>query len=299
MDAPWFRFYEPEVPRTIDDTGLTVPELLDRAAWSYPDHVALRFFVDPKLPATTLTFRALQDEMQRFAAALSGLGVRKGDRVAIMLPNCPQFVVAFHAVLRLGAIVVNTNPLYVAREMSEQFKDAGCETVILLDAFYPRLKEVQAQTAVKRVIVVDIAERLPWVFRTLVHRKQKKEGERVEVRAGGDVFSFRRLLGQNRPQTSKPAAEPEDVALFQYTGGTTGVPKAAMLTHRNLVANTLQLGAWFANARPGSEVVLGAIPFFHVYGMTTCMLLGIWLGAEVVLLPRPRPVENVLELIEK
>ena len=299
MDSPWFRFYEESVPRSLDYPAISLPDLLDRSAGTWPDKVALRFFVDPKLPSSTMTYAELQRDSRRFALALAHLGVKKGDRVALMLPNCPQFVVAFYGVLRLGAIAVNTNPLYVSREMADQFTDAGCETVVMLNQFYPRLQEAQSRLPIKRVIVVDIAETMPWWVRFLVHMKQKKEKEYVEIRPQGDIFSFQALVAQHAPQPHAVEIKPDDVALFQYTGGTTGVPKAAMLTHRNLTANTLQLNAWFTQVQPGHEVCMGAIPFFHVYGMTTCMLFGIWIGAEVVMLPRPRPVDNVMKLLQR
>jgi long-chain acyl-CoA synthetase len=216
-----------------------------------------------------------------------------------MLPNCPQFVIAFYGVLRLGAVAVNTNPLYVSREMKEQFTDAGASTVILLDQFFPRLREIQAETKVARVIVVDVAETLAWPVRTIVHMVQRKHGEYVKVRKQSGVYFIRHLLRKYPPEPPKPDVAPSDVALFQYTGGTTGIPKAAMLTHRNLIVNTLQVSAWFAKVEKGKETVLAAIPFFHVYGMTTCMLYGIESGATIVMIPRPRPVDNVMKVLQK
>jgi len=299
MDAPWTRFYEEGVPKSIRYPDWTLPDLLDASAKEFPDHRALTFFADPKLPPSSMTYREFRDATLRCAAALAALGIRKGDRVAIMLPNCPQFPIAFFGLLRLGAIAVNTNPLYVAREMKEQFADAGAETAILLNAFVPRLNEIRAQTAIKRVIVVDVAETLGFPWASIVRLVQKKHGEYVDVRPGGDVTLFRDLLARHAPSPPRVAVAPSDVALFQYTGGTTGTPKAAMLTHANLVANTLQLAAWFARAQRGSEVVMAAIPFFHVYGMTVCMIFGISAGAEVVMVPRPRPVDVVMKVIQK
>ena len=299
MDAPWTRFYEEGVPKSITYPAWTLPDLLDASAKEFPDHRALTFYADPKLPSSQMTYRELRDATLRFAAALAAQGVKKGDRVGIMLPNCPQFPIAFFGLLRLGAIAVNTNPLYVAREMKEQFADAGAETVILLNAFVPRLKEIQAQTAIKKVIVVDVAETLGFPWASIVRFVQRKHGEFVDVRPGGDVVLFRDLLAAHPPSPPPVDIAPSDVALFQYTGGTTGVPKAAMLTHANLVANTLQLAAWFARAQRGSEVVMAAIPFFHVYGMTVCMIFGLYIGAEVVMVPRPRPVDVVMKVIQK
>ncbi|HEX5043314.1 MAG TPA: long-chain fatty acid--CoA ligase [Candidatus Polarisedimenticolaceae bacterium] len=298
-DRPWFRFYESTVPRNVELPEMALHEVLDRAAATWPDRIAVRFFVDPGLPPAILRYGELAEASRRFALALAHMGVKKGDRVALMLPNCPQFVIAFYAVLRLGAIAVNTNPLYVSREMAHQFADAGAETVILLDQFYPRMQEAQAQTQVKRVIVTDVAESLTWWARLVVHTVQRKHGERVTVRAQGDIFSFKTLLAAHGPYPPEVAVAPSDVALFQYTGGTTGTPKAAMLTHRNLMANVLQIDAWFTTADEGKEVMLAVLPFFHVYGMTLCLLYALWAGAEIVVMPRPRPIDHVMKVLQR
>src|SRR6185503_878951 len=221
-EAPWFRFYEQGVPRTLSYPDWTLPDLLDRTAAERPDATALQFFVDPKLPSSSMTYGKLRDATMRFAASLAALGVKEDDRVAIMLPNCPQFVIAFYGILRIGAIAVNTNPLYVSREMQEQFHDAGVETVVLLDTFHPRLQEIRG-SRIRRTIVVDVAETLPLPVRPIVHLAQRKHGERVKVRAGEGIHFFRDLVAR----TGEPPAvqvSPDAVALFQYTGGTTGVP---------------------------------------------------------------------------
>ena len=298
-DAPWFRRYEEGVPRTVAYPEITLPEALDRTVARFPDRVALRFFLDARLPAPALTYRQLQDQTLRFATALFQLGVRKGDRVALMLPNSPQMVVAFYGALRIGAVPVNTNPMYVSREMREQFEDSGCETVVLLDQFYPRLREIHAATRVRRVIVADVAESLPWPARLLVRFAQARKGERVDVPAETDTHLFRDLVRAYPPTPPGADLRPSDLALLQYTGGTTGTPRAAMLTHRNLVANSLQARAWFSRAVDGREVFLGAIPFFHVYGLTSVLLFGVAVGAEIVAIPRPRPVDVVLEAIQR
>jgi long-chain acyl-CoA synthetase len=299
MDAPWVRFYEEGVPKSITFPSWSLPDLLDASAREFPDKTALTFFADPKLPPSRMTYGQLRDASLRFATALHHLGVRKGDRVAIMLPNCPQFPVVFFGLLRLGAIAVNTNPLYVSREMKEQFNDAGAETAVLLSTFFPRLQEIRAETKIKRVIVVDIAETLGFPWKSIVHLVQRKHGEYVEVPPGSDIFFLPSLLKQHPPSPPRVEIENDDVALLQYTGGTTGTPKGAMLTHRNLVVNTLQLAAWFAKAERGKEVVMAAIPFFHVYGMTVCMIFGVYIGAEVAMVPRPRPVDIVMRVIQK
>jgi long-chain acyl-CoA synthetase len=298
-EAPWFPFYEKGVPRSIAYPESTLPEVLDRTAERHPDRVALRFYLDARLPVPALSYRQLQKQTLRFANALFHLGVRKGDRVALMLPNCPQLVIAMYGVMRLGAIVVNTNPMYVAREMREQFEDSGCETLVLLDQFLPRLRTIQAATRVKRVIVVDVTETLPWPARTLARLAQARKDERVRVGKERGVSLFRDLVRSYPPTPPGADLRPHDLAVLQYTGGTTGAPKAAMLTHRNLVANSMQARAWFLRAQDGSEVFLGALPFFHVYGLTSILLFGIAVAAEIIVIPRPRPVDIVLEAIQR
>jgi len=299
MSAPWTQFYEEGVPKSITVPDSTLPELLDSTAAEFGDRPALPFYVDAKLPPSRMTYRQLREATLRFATGLFQLGIRKGDRVAILLPNCAQYPVVFFGLLRLGAIAVNTNPLYVAREMKEQFEDSGAETLILLSTLFPRFREIRAETRIRRVIVVDIAETLPFPFRQIVHLVQRKHGEFVAVRPQADIFFLPHLLAKSPATPPRADVAPDDVALFQYTGGTTGTPKAAMLSHRNLVANTAQLSAWFVRAERGKEVVMAAVPFFHVYGMTVCMIFGVHAGAEIVMVPRPRPIEPLLQVLHK
>ena len=216
-----------------------------------------------------------------------------------MLPNSPHFVIAFFAAARIGAIVVNINPTYTARELKHQLVDSGAETIILLNLFYPRLREAQADTLIKRVIVAHVFDTLGFPAAALVKAKQRRDDDWVEVKPEHDIFFFQRLLEKYAPTPPKVDLAPDDVALFQYTGGTTGLPKAAMLTHRNLVANTVQISSWMPHAKPGQEKVMAAIPFFHVYGMTVAMIYGIYIGAELVIVPNPRPVDNVMRVIQK
>jgi long-chain acyl-CoA synthetase len=234
------------------------------------------------------------------AAALAELGIRKGDRIAIMLPNSPQFVITFYAAMRLGAIVVNTNPTYTAPEIQHQLADSGAETIVLLNLFLPRLRAAQAQLPqLSRVIVTTIEESLPFPISALVRRILRHEPDWVEVTPDTTTYRFTDLLSHDRPMPPVPERSPDDVALFQYTGGTTGVPKAAMLTHRNLVANALQASAWLPSQQPGGERMMCAIPFFHVYGMTVGMNLAIALAAEMIVVPNPRPIEQVMHVIQR
>jgi long-chain acyl-CoA synthetase len=245
----------------------------------------------------TLTYRQLYRRAKQFAAALTALGVKKGDRVALMLPNSPHIVIAFFGVMMIGAIVVNTNPTYTARELKHQINDSGAETIVLLNLFKPRLDEIIAQTPIRNTIVTHVFDTLNFPSRPLVRAKQRKEPDWTDVRAGPGVTLFESML--RGAQDFVPVqTDAHDVALFQYTGGTTGLPKAAMLTHYNLMANITQVSAWNIGTVRGREKIMGAIPFFHVYGMTVGMLFGIAQAAELVLVPNPRPIENVMRVMQ-
>jgi len=300
---PWLKFYDKGVPATLNYPDATLNDVFAETLRKYPNRPATRFVLRYILGGRVmvggaLTYSQLGVLVERLAAALSKLGVKRSDRVALMLPNSPHFVIAFFAAARLGAIVVNTNPTYTARELKQQLNDSGAETIVLLNLFYPRLKEIKAETAVKNVVVAHIYDTLPFPFKQLVHSRQRREHDWVDVAGEPGVALFDHLLATTEPAPA-PAARPDDVALFQYTGGTTGVPKAAMLTHRNLVCNTLQVRAWLTSGVEGGEKVMAAIPFFHVYGMTVCMLYGISMAAELVIVPNPRPIENVMRIISK
>jgi long-chain acyl-CoA synthetase len=302
MEKPWLAFYEQEVPHSIDYPSIPLHQMLEDSARTYPDHTALKFvlrYLGPVTLGATLSYRQLLDQVNRFAAALYALGVRKGDRVALMLPNLPHLVIAFYGALKLGAVVVNTNPTYTAREIEHQFSDAGAETVVLLSSFYSKLEEVQDRTPVKRVLIADVPDYVPAPLNMLVKSNVKKQGMMVDVPEGNGVYNFCKLLDAHPESPPNIEVAGEDTALFQYTGGTTGVPKAAMLTHHNLVANTIQIRHWMKSLEEGQERLMGAIPFFHVYGMTVAMSLSVYLAANLVVVPNPRHIESVMETIDK
>jgi long-chain acyl-CoA synthetase len=302
MEKPWLVHYEQEVPHTIDYPKIPLYQTLEDSARKYPGQTAIKLvlrYMGPLTMGATLTYRQLLDQVNRFAAGLAALGVKKGDRVALMLPNLPQFVISFYGALKLGAIVVNTNPTYTAREIEHQFSDAGAETVVLLSAFYSKLKEAQPNTQIKRVIIADVPDYVPAPFHSIVKRKLQKEGLMVDVPEGNGVYAFRKLLDAHPEAPPKVAVSADDTAFFQYTGGTTGVPKAAMLSHFNLVANTVQVRRWMVTLEEGKERVMGAIPFFHVYGMTVAMSLAMYIGAEIIVVPNPRPIDGVMKAIDK
>lgn len=302
MDKPWLAHYEAVVPPNLTYPDIPLHRMLEDSARKYPErpaiHMVLRY-MGPLVLGARLSYRELLADVNRFAAALHALGVHKGDRVALVLPNLPQFVIAFYGALKLGAIVVNTNPQYTGRELQEQFTDAGAETAVILSPLYRRLQEVQARTPVKRIIIADIPDYVASPFDLLVKRTLKKSGLMVEVSAADGIYHFRPLLAAHPEAPPDVAVTSGDTALFQYTGGTTGIPKAAMLTHYNLVTNTLQTRCWMTGLEEGRERVMGAIPFFHVYGMTVSMSFGISLAAELILLPNPRPIDHVMQALHK
>jgi long-chain acyl-CoA synthetase len=302
MEKPWLAHYDDGVPASLDYLDVTLPQILADSARRYPDQCALNLVlrhIGPLSVSARLSYAQLVDQVDRCASALAGLGVRRGDRVAMMLPNLPQFVIGFYGALRLGAIVVNTNPTYTAREIEWQLSDAGAETAVLYSPLYERLRQVQARTQVKRVIVTDISDYVPQPFKALAIRNLREHGQMVDVPADEGVYRFRPLLDASSAPPPQVAARPGDTALFQYTGGTTGVPKAAMLTHRNLVVNTIQMRRWMTSLEEGKERFIGALPFFHVYGMTVEMSLAIYLASELIILPDPRDVVHILTTIQR
>ncbi len=283
---PWVASYPEGVPADYDFPSIPLTRLLDDAASSFPTTTALAFL------GTKVSYRELKEYVDRFAAALAGLGVQKGDRVAIVLPNCPQNVIAFFATLRLGAVVVQHNPLYTDAELRHQLADCGAKVVVCLDKVYESVARVRPDTALEHVVVTSIVDYLPTAARLklkLPIAKAKKA--RADISAvlpkGAPTKSFAALLkASTSPARQVPIDPATDLALLQYTGGTTGLSKGAMLTHGNLVSNAYMNRLWDTAATAGKEVVLGVLPLFHAYGLTVCMTSTVLLGGTLVLLPR-------------
>lgn len=294
MDRIWTRHYDEGVPADLDFEAKTILDFFDGAAHEWHARPALT------LKGKTLTYGQLKDQVDRFATGLAKLGVRKDSRVALWMPNLPQMVIGYFATLRLGAQVVNTNPLYVEREIEHQFNDAGVSVVVTLDFLWSnRLKAIVDRTGVEHVVVTSIPDYLPFPLNLLAPLKLKKTGQYVKVPREEKVHFFRELIAQNAPAPPVPDVTLDHLAVLQYTGGTTGVSKGAMLTHRNLSANMQQCRLWFQGARPGEEVFLGCLPFFHVFGMTVSMLLPVMLGGHLVLAPNPRDIPDLVKSITK
>ncbi|NOZ72689.1 MAG: long-chain fatty acid--CoA ligase [Chloroflexi bacterium] len=303
MEKPWLKSYEKGVPASLSYPDTSIWGLLSTSFNEYPYNKALTMILR-YLPfglkiGTTMTYRQLEDKVERLATALAGMGVQKGDRVAIQTPNSPGGVIGFLAATRIGAIVVNTNPMYTPREMLHQFRDSGAKAIIIWNELYPRLQEIQNETEIEHVVVYNLNDFIGWPFAGLVKKARMKEGDWVDVPEGEGVYQMTSLIQNNPPHPPEVDIKADDIALFQYTGGTTGVPKAAMLSHRNLVANILQCQAWLTDLKPGEEKFMGAIPFFHVFGMTVAMLLGLKSAGEVFVVPNPRDIGFVMEQIQR
>jgi len=292
MEKVWLNSYEAGVPQSIDYPSRSLFELFSKSAETYQGLPAVHFM------GRELTYSELKKEVEGLACALAGLGIKKGDRVAIHLPNSTQFPITFYAILALGAIVVPCNPLYVAREMEYQLNNSEAETIITLSRFYNMIKEIQPKTGIKNIIVTNIKDYFPGVLKTLYTIvREKKEGDRVSLAKEDHLFTD--LIKNNRgKKLPKVKVSPEDRAVFLYTGGTTGVSKGAVLQHRNLVANSFQVKSWCTDFQDGKEIILGVLPFFHSYGLSTILNLGLLNGAKLVLLPR-FVLEDVLKTIDK
>jgi long-chain acyl-CoA synthetase len=296
MEKVWLKHYEKGVPSSLTYPDVPMHYFLEQSATKFPNNPATIFGNGSSLDAK-FTYAQLDEQSNRLANALAAMGVKKGDRVALYLPNCPQYVIGYYAILKLGAVVAPNNPLYVARELEFQLNDAGAESIICLSRFYPNVQKIRATTKLKNVIVANIKEYFSPILKLLFTlAKEKKEGHRVTLDAGDRWFTdVIASAPATRPQVD---VKPSDTAVLLYTGGTTGVPKAAEITHRNLVANTLQCDAWITGTQEGKEVTLTALPLYHSYAMTTCMNLSVYKAGAMVLIPNPRELESVLKAID-
>ncbi len=292
----WHRFYADGVPSHLEFEDVSLPGFLERAASQQGDATAIIF------RNCQLTYRQLKEEVDRLATALAGLGVGKDARVALHMPNLPQTVIAYYASLSLGAQVVMTNPLYVEREIEHQWQDAGCRVAIVMDFLYAsRLEQIRSRLPVEHYIIASIPDYLRFPLNLLAPLKLKRTDPPLvaRVEAGEGIHHMKRLIKATSPAPPAVALAMDDVAVLQYTGGTTGVSKGAMLTHRNLSYNVQQVSAWFADIEHGREVMLAALPFFHVFGMTVAMNFPIHAAAAMVLMPNPRDLHEMVQNIAR
>jgi len=294
LKKPWLNFYEAHVPEYLDYPDTTLPAALAKTTRENPDFPFL-IFMD-----RVLTYREVNRAADRLALSLQQLGLGRGDRLALHLPNCPQFVIGYFAALRLGAIVVPCNPVYTARELTHQLNDAGAGMAITLSATYPLVKKIRPDTALKQVIVVRIKEYFPAIKKLLFGLLlEKKRGHKVDISTDADTTYFSDLLARNDETTFSPAEiSSDDTAILMYTGGTTGLSKGAQLTHRNIMTNAYMVRVW-ANVVDRPVKILASLPLFHSYGMTTCLNPSALGPGTIILVPDPRDADDILKNIQK
>lgn len=291
---PWLKNYPEEIPKTMEYSKEPLHHFLIESANRAPDLKAVHF------QGKELSFKELLSEAKKIANYLQSLGLKKGDRVASMLPNTPQAVITYYGTLLAGGTVVQVNPLFTERELEYLMKDSGAKFIVCLDILVPRVTAVKEKTDLEHVIVTRIADYLPFPKNLIYPFIQKREYNLVvKVEESADTHVWRNIIKHTTEGYKEIEIDTEnDLALLQYTGGTTGKPKGVMLTHLNLVSNTQMARQWISKAEQDKEIVLGVLPFFHVYGMTTVMNLSIMYGAKMILLPKFDP-EEVLKTIEK
>ncbi|TFD92462.1 long-chain-fatty-acid--CoA ligase [Jeotgalibacillus sp. R-1-5s-1] len=291
---PWLNLYPDTIPTTLQYDPKPVHAYLTEAAVTYPDKKAVHFM------GKEFTFKEMHESSLKMAKYLQDIGIKKGDRVAIMLPNTPASVIAYYGILYAGGVVVQTNPLYTEREIEYQMKDSGAKAIVTLDILFPRVSKVFNDTDLEHMIITGIKDFLPFPKNLIYPFIQKKQyGITVKVEHAGSNHLLTEILKTATPDPEVPSLNfEEDVAILQYTGGTTGFPKGVMLTHKNLIANASMCDAWLYKNKKGEESIMGILPFFHVYGMTTVMILSIMQGYKMILLPK-FDVETALKTIHK
>jgi long-chain acyl-CoA synthetase len=286
LEKPWLSSWPQGVSQTIEYPEISLSEVLRKSATESPDKVAVSYF------GTQLTYRELDSLVDKFAEALQDLGIKKGDRVGIYLPNIPQFPIAYYGTLRAGGIVIALSPLYKEIEIGHILKDSGAQLLVAWDRLYPYVQAVKNETKLVNVITTSVRDYLPPLLRLLSPLKG------VKSYPCPGALDMKALLTKYRGQPKPVEVNAKDVALLQYTGGTTGIPKGAMLTHYNMVANVEQIKEW-ARLQPGADIHLAVLPFFHIFGMTVALNSPIYLRSKMILLPDPRDIPGVLKTIEK
>jgi long-chain acyl-CoA synthetase len=292
MDKPWLNHYEKGVPETIQFEETCIPAFLERSAKEFPDLTALLF------QGFKITFRQLNDMVNRFSNCLKDFGIQKGDSVAILLPNVIPCVAAYYATLKIGAIAVMNNPLYSDRELLHQFNDSGSKLLITLDLLGNRMIELRPKTGIQHIVYTSIGDYLPFPKNILFPLVGKKKKLAADVKPAPHVHKWKELISKATPDCSGANLSFDDIAMYQYTGGTTGVSKGVILTHGNLSGQVQQLRAWFPGFNKGQEMMLGALPFFHVFGLSVAMNFAIYMSWGDILVPKPQP-EPLLETIGK
>ncbi len=292
QQKPWLQHYDSDVPPEITFETVCLPEMLDRAAARIPDKMALLF------QGYQVSYAQLKEMVDRFAACLQGFGIQQGDAVAILLPNTIPCVVSFFATLKIGAVAVMNNPLYADRELEHQFNDSGAKALITLDLLANRMIDLRPRTGVKQIVVTSLGDYLPFPKNFLFPLVARKKKLAAPVKAAQDVHRWKALLASAPSAAADVSLSFDDTALYQYTGGTTGVSKGAILTHGNISCQVQQLRAWLPTFADRYGIILGALPFFHVFGLSTAMNFAVCQGWGNILVPKPQP-DPLLEAITK
>lgn len=294
VKKPWSTAYPDKIPASIVYDEKPLYAFLEESAKKHDKKKALHFM------GKEMSFAEVYQQSKRMARFLQTVGVKKADRVAIMLPNCPQSVISYYGALMAGATVVQVNPLYTERELAYQLNDSGASVLICLDMLLPTVSAVRPDTSIRNLIVTGIKDYLPFPKNAIYPFLQRKQTKMViNLEESEDTHIWDNVMKHSTADYEEVLINPRnDLALLQYTGGTTGYPKGVMLTHYNLVANVQMIQAWLYQSKPGEEVVLGILPFFHVYGMTAVMNLSIMFGSKMILMPKFDSKE-VLKTIDK
>jgi long-chain acyl-CoA synthetase len=292
MERVWYKSYDPNVPRSLEYPDQCLPLLLENSVRRFPQNVATEFL------GAKLTYQDLWGRIQSLATAFTQMGVKPGTKVAIMLPNCPQTIIVYYATLWIGGLVVLTNPMYVEREMEHQWNDSEAEFLVVLDHLYPKVEKLLPRTNIRTVVVTSLREYLPFLLKWLYPIKAQKDRLFTAVPYSDAVLNFSQIINKASPSPPSCSVKLDDLALLQYTGGTTGVSKGVMLSHRNILANVIQATAWLQDVQWGQERFLSILPIFHIFGMTSIMNWPLYLGCTAILVPRFE-VNQFLKILHK
>ena len=292
-EKPWLKHYDQGVPAEMEFENTTLVDAFDETVANYPDRVAFYFM------GTELKYRDFGDAVNRLAAALTSFGIKKGDSVAIILPNVIPAAIGYYAILKIGGIVVMNNPLYSDRELEHQLTDSKSKVVITLDLLANRIIDLRPKNMVTQIITTTIGDYLPFPKSFLFKLFGKKKGVKADVKPAENVYRFKELLKNNAPRTNAEPITYDDLAMYQYTGGTTGVSKGVMLSHGNLGKQVQQMDGWVTGfGKEEYEVVMGALPMFHVYGLTCILAMSVSAGWGIILVPKPQP-DELMEAIRR
>lgn len=279
-NKPWLASYDPTVPHSLSYEIDLIPSILEKSVRNFPYHNAIDFL------GFTMTYQQLWEAVEKFSRALHSIGVKKGERILLYLPNCPHFIIAYYAAFRVGATIVSTNPLYSEKEVEFQIKDSGAETLVTLDVLFQQLKKTMSAVQLTRIIVGKVKDYLPPLKKIIYPIIAQKGTDKIVIEEKKGIFLFQKLIKGRFPPFDSPSIPHDDLAMLQYTGGTTGIAKGAMLTHSNIVSNTIQIQHYYSGLKKGEDIFISVLPFFHSYGMAVAMNLPLSVGATLILFPK-------------